>query len=140
VSVFEPPPPTTLEEARARAFMAYYFNKSSEEKGLGAGLDGSDTLNKVEAPARRLLRLLDEGPDNVNWCRLICELTGDDPDPAGHRAAAVVEKLGDFLRRLEAIRLAARKAHHKRRRARPGIKNDLRAAALVHRFLGTDPR
>jgi hypothetical protein len=141
VSVLELPPPTTLEEARSRAHMAYEFNKSSEEKGLGAGLDGSDTLDEVEASAWALLRLLDEGPHNVNWCRLICELAGNDPDPSGDRAAAVVEKLSKFLRSLDAVRLAARKAHQKRRRGRPGIKNDLRAATFVLiEFWLTDPR
>jgi hypothetical protein len=106
VSLLELPPPTTLEEARSQAFMAYAFNQSSEEKGFPAELDGPDTLDEVEASAWALLELLDEGPDNINWCRLICELTGDDPDPSGDRAAAVVEKLGKFLRRLDKVRLA----------------------------------
>jgi hypothetical protein len=122
------PPPTNLEEARSQAFMAYHFNRSSEEKGLPAGLDGPDTLDKVETKAWALLELLG---DDVNWWRLAGELTGDDPDPSGDRAAAVAGKLYDFLRSLDAIRLAARKAHLERRRGRPGIKNDLRAAASV---------
>jgi hypothetical protein len=131
VSLLALPPPETLKDARSQANMAYYFNQSSEDKGLGAGLDGPDTLDKVEAPAWALLELLDEGPDNINWLRLLSQLTGDDPDPSGDRAVAVVEKLHEFLRSLDAVRLAARKAHQKRRRGRPGIKDDLRAAAYV---------
>jgi hypothetical protein len=124
-------PPKTLEEARSQALMAYHFNQSSEEKGLGAGLDGPDTLDEVEARAWALLELLDDRLNNVNWRRLVWELTGDDPDPSGDRAVAVGEKLGELLRSLDAVRLAARKAHQKRRRGRPAIKSDLRAAAEV---------
>jgi hypothetical protein len=130
VSLFEPPP-ETLEDARSQAHTAYVFNQSSEEKGLGAEFDGSDTLDKVEATASLLLELLDDRLNNVNWGRLLCELTGDNPDPSGDRSVAVCEKLIEFLRRLDAVRLAARNAHVKRRRGRPAMKDDLRAAALV---------
>jgi hypothetical protein len=130
VSLFEPPP-ETLEEARSQAHTAYVFNQSSEEKGLGAEFDGPDTLDKVEASAWALLELLDDRLNNVNWQRLLSELTGDDPDPSGDRSVAVCEKLIEFLRSLDKVRLAAHNAHVKRRRGRPAMKDDLRAAASV---------
>jgi hypothetical protein len=131
VSVLELP--TTLEEARSQAFMAYYFNQSSEEKGLGAELDGPDTLDKVEAWAWALLELLDV---EVNRQRIIDALLDEcHPERRGCPACELIDevahKFDEMLRRLDAVRLAARKAHQKRRRGRPGIKNDLRAAASV---------
>jgi hypothetical protein len=135
VSLFEPAP-ETVEEARSQALVAYHFNQSSEEKGLGAELDGPDTLNKVEAPASKLLELLDDRLNNVNRQRIIDALLDEyHPERRGCPTCELIDevahKFDEMLSRLDAVRLAARKAHQKRRRGRPAIKNDLRAAASV---------
>jgi hypothetical protein len=123
----------TLEEARSQAHMAYVFNQSSEDKGLGAEFDGPDTLDEVEATASALLELLDV---EVNRQRIIDALLDEyHPEHRGRPRCEpideVAHKFDEMLRRLDAVRLAARKAHQKRRRGRPAIKNDLRAAADV---------
>jgi hypothetical protein len=125
--------PTTLEEARSQALMAYYFNQSSEEKGLGAEFDGPDTLDKVEKPANRLLELL---CDTVNRHRIIDALLDEyHPEhkecPRCELIDEVAHKFDEMCRQLDAVRLVARKAHLKRERGRPGIKADLRAAYSV---------
>jgi hypothetical protein len=127
VSVFKLPLPTTLEEARHQATFAYDSAQCWEYDGF----DGPDALDRVEKPATQLLQLLDNRPDNINWCRIIGELTGEDDDPSGDRAVAVGDKLDDMLHFLDEVRLAARRAHVKRGRGRPGTKADLRAAYSV---------
>jgi hypothetical protein len=126
VTVFELPVPTTLEEARYQARFFYDSAQFSNDEGL----DGPDTLDEVEAPAWKLELLLGDLL-SINHRRLVWELTGDDDDPSGDRAVAVGEKLDEMVDFLGEVRLAARRAHVKRQRGRPGAKRDLRAAYSV---------
>jgi hypothetical protein len=106
----------TLKEARAQAEQAYHWaqwTQYCEDESF----DRPDTLDKVEAVAWALLQLLANEPDNINRQRLLGELDRS--------------KLDETWRCLDAVRLAARRAHVKRRRGRPKTKADLRAAYSV---------
>jgi hypothetical protein len=113
-----------LREALVRAVFFY-----------GPHDDAPDTLDEIEKPATELTFLL-----LVNEQRIISALLDEYHEPehsddhggfSWHRDEVIKEvcdKFEEMLRRLDAVRLVARRAHQKRGRGRPRKKQEIRNA------------
>lgn len=120
--------PAKLARVMDEAADAHRGDEFAVEEGPGR----SDQLDRVAELARELTELLAYRPDNLNYHRLIQELSEDD-DGTGDMVEAAIQKLDAALGLLEDVRAAARAAHqaHDRSRGRPTTKALLRAAYQV---------